>query len=211
MNNRNQEKILIIDLDGTITPTSTWEAFNTALGITAEQDQALFTQYKNGTLSYTAWIEQLVLHYKQSGIVATKQDIETLASTVAMFPDATTVVQTAKEKGYTTILVSGSVDTIVATIAKRVGVDLWLACSKACYENDVLTGIESTGDEARAKITLLTNAGIHLSKEVISIGDGGNDELIFKETKGILIGTNKILLPLAYAQVTTLTEALNYL
>lgn len=45
-----QQKTLTLDLDGTVTPHSTWEDLNTALGITTEQDKELFEQYLAGTL-----------------------------------------------------------------------------------------------------------------------------------------------------------------
>lgn len=58
---------------------------------------------------------------------------------------------------------------------------------------------------------IMNEAGIELTENTISIGDGGNEKELFELTKGILIGNNQTLLPLAWKQVNTLTEAVDLL
>jgi len=204
-----QEKTLILDLDGTVTNHSTWEVLNSALGITVEQDKELFEQYQAGTLPYFDWIKKLVDLYNNSNAPLTKQQLVQLAEDIELSPDAEDFVKTAQEKGYSVALVSGSVDVLVETIANKLNTNSWLACSKAVFEDDTLIDLISMGDEGPAKIKLVSEAGIILSEDTISVGDGGNEEELFELTTGILIGNNQTLIPLAKMRANNLTEAMS--
>lgn len=201
------QKTLILDLDGTVTYNSTWQILNAALGITTEKDEELFEQYRQGTLSYLDWIKKLVGLYHANNYPLTKRQIVQLAEDVELRSDAISFVRLAKEKGYIVVLVSASVDVIVEHIAKRLGADNWLSCSKAIFENDILIDLISMGDEGPAKLKLVTEAGIKFSDTTISVGDGANEKELFERTKGILLGSNQTLLPLAWKRVDSLTEA----
>lgn len=208
-NMNTQIKTLILDLDGTVTQHSTWEALNTAFGITAEQDKELFEQYQAGTLQYLDWTKKIVDLYKENNSPLTKQQLVHLAESIELSPDALDFVKKAQEKGYVVVLVSGSVDVLVEAIAKRLNIDKWLACSKAVFEHEMLIDLVSMGDEGPAKIKLVSEAGIDLSENTISVGDGGNEKELFELTTGILIGDNQTLLPLAKMKVSNLTEVLD--
>jgi HAD superfamily phosphoserine phosphatase-like hydrolase len=202
------QKTLILDLDGTVTKHSTWKILNTALGITPEQDEELFQQYNRGELLYLDWTKKLVDLYHSNNSPLTKSDLVGLAQDIELRPDALDFVRTTKEKGYIVVLVSGSVDVLVETIANRLNTDSWLACSKAVFENDTLIDIVSMGDEGPAKLKLVTYAGIELSANIVSVGDGANEKELFERTRGILLGNSQTLLPLAWRRVDTLTEAI---
>lgn len=203
-----QKKALILDLDGTVTPHSTWVTLNTAFGITTKQDEELFEQYRQGTLPYLDWTKKLIEHYQNNQSPLTREHLIQLAENIELRTDAIDFVQTAKVKGYVVILVSGSVNVLVEHIAKKLGANDWLACSKAVFEGDTLIDLVSMGDEGPAKMKLVTEAGIELSKNTISVGDGGNEKELFEVTKGILLGNNQTLLPLAWKSVDSLTEAI---
>ncbi len=207
----NHDKTLILDLDGTVTAHSTWVALNTAMGVTPEQDGELFQQYVSGTLPYIDWTKKLIKIYKNNHSPLTKQELVQLADEIELRTDAKEFVQSAKEKGYKVILVSGSVDVLVERVAERINTNAWLSCSKAVFEGDTFLDLVSMGDEGPAKIKLVKEAGIELSENTISVGDGGNEKELFELTKGILIGDNQILLPLSWKQVNTLAEAVDLL
>lgn len=207
----NHNKTLILDLDGTVTTHSTWVALNTAMGVTPEQDDELFQQYVSGTLPYTDWTKKLIDIYHGNHSPLTKQELVQLTDQIELRTDAKEFVQLAKDKGYKVILVSGSVDVLVERVAERINADSWLSCSKAVFEGDTFLDLVSMGDEGPAKIKLVGDAGIELSANTISVGDGGNEKELFELTNGILIGNNQTLLPLAWKQVNTLTEAVNLL
>lgn len=207
----NHDKILILDLDGTVTTHSTWVRLNTAMGISPEQDDELFQQYTDGLLSYIDWTKKLIAIYTSNRAPLTRQQLVQLADDIELRTDTEEFIQSAKVKGYKIFLVSGSVDVLVERVAKRIHADGWLSCSKAVFEGDTFIDIVAMGDEGPAKITLLNEAGITLSKNTISVGGGDNEKELFALTKGILIGNNQTLLPLAWQEVNTLTEAIDVL
>ncbi|HTH92945.1 MAG TPA: HAD-IB family phosphatase [Candidatus Paceibacterota bacterium] len=203
------KKLICFDLDGTLTAQSTWEAFNTALGISVEDDQRLFLQYKEGSLEYGDWITELMRLYKEHPPV-TRTDIEQIATTIAPRPESQKAIEDAKAKGYHIIAIAGAVDVMAQSLATRLGIEELFTANKAVFnENDELITIEDSGHERDAKLSLLkqycdTN-GYTLS-EVICVGDGGNDLEIFKNAKGVLLGDNKDLAPIAWKQIHSLSE-----
>ena len=203
------KKLLCFDLDGTLTPHSTWEAFNTRLGISKEDDQRLFGLYKEGNLDYKDWTKELVRLYKEHPLV-TKEDITEVASSVALHTDVSEVINSAKAKGYHVVILSGAIDVMVQPIAQKLGVEDWFAANKAVFnENNELIDIEDSGHERDAKVFLLKDFCAKNNYElsnVIAVGDGGNDAEIFKVIKGILVGNNKELAPLAWKQINNLSE-----
>ena len=203
------QKLIIFDLDGTLTPFSTWEIFNTRLGITPEDDFRLFTLYKEGKLAYKDWTMELISIYKKNGTV-TKTDLEEMAGDIALRPEAQAAINSAKSKGYHIVLVSGAIDIVVRAMAARLGIGEWFATNKAIFNDDnELIGIESMGDESPAKLELVKvwclKSGFDMN-EVIAVGDGGNEHDLFKETKGILLGNNAELAPIAWKKVESLSE-----
>jgi HAD superfamily phosphoserine phosphatase-like hydrolase len=206
------KKLICFDLDGTLTTTSTWESFNTTLGITQEEDHRLFSLFREGSIDYSGWIASLVEIYKRHDSV-TKADIVTLANSIELRPDAKDTIRSIQEMGYEVVLISGGVDIIVGTIAASLGIQHWYATNRAIWNpSDELISVEPMGDERSAKLALLEayceNHG-DVIEDVICVGDGGNDIDLFKKAKGILLGTNKDLMPLAWKQVERLSEVVN--
>jgi len=203
------KKLLCFDLDGTLTQYSTWEAFNVLLGITPQEDLDLFNLYKEGNLEYNDWIMELVKMYKENSVV-TKSDIEAVAEDIALRPEAQNAVDDAKAKGYHIILLSGALDVMARNIAARLGIGEWFAANKIVFNSqDEMVDIEHSDHERDAKLLLLKEFCLkndYELAEVIAVGDGGNDSEIFKVTKGVLLGSNKELAPLAWKQIDNLSE-----
>jgi HAD superfamily phosphoserine phosphatase-like hydrolase len=125
------------------------------------------------------------------------------------------MVKDLKTKGFHTVLLTGSLDCIAETIAHRVGVDAWRACSSFVFdENETLVDIDSNGEEINKKESLakeyIAEHGFTRS-EIYALGDGGNDIALFQNYKGILLGDNAKLAPIAWKQVQTLSEVTNLL
>ena len=208
------EKVIFFDLDGTLTPRSTWYDLNLLLGITEEEDKKLFDQYLKDELTYTDWTAELARIAKSRGSVS-RDEIVAFAENVELRADAISTITALKEKGYHIVLLSGSVDVVLEALAKKIGITEWLSCSTLEFdEQGKLNNIVSIGDEADAKLALvqkyLENKNISI-EDCISIGDGGNEIGLFKKMKGILLGHNEKLAPLAWKQVETLSEIKNLL
>mgnify|MGYP000305274543 CR=1 FL=1 len=207
--NTQKQKTIFFDLDGTLTIHSTWYALNVRLGITPEEDRDLFERYLKGGFSYDLWTASLVEIYRARSVV-TRSDIVALAQSVELRSDAQEVVNALTQKGYHIVILSGSVDTIVETIAKRLGVTEWYSTSRLVFnENDQLVDIIASGDEAPAKDILAKryaqDEGVVLA-DCYTIDDGGNGLELFKNTQGILLGDNEMLKPFAKHVVATLSE-----
>ncbi|MCC6198714.1 HAD family phosphatase [Candidatus Nomurabacteria bacterium] len=204
------QKVAFLDLDGTVTPDSTWFLLNTRLGITPEEDSALFERYlKSEVVSYEEWIAELVRLYRSRGSV-TKEELETWVAGISLRDGAGEMVTSLREKGYTVVLLSGSVDLVVEAIAKRIGVDDWRALSRLVFsDNGTLTDIVSSGDESNAKSVVarayLSERGL-AADDALAIGDGGNDIDLFKVVKGIALGRNEKLGAVAYQKVESLSD-----
>lgn len=206
------QKTIFFDLDGTLTPQSTWFLLNQRLGITAEEDKQLFEQYLHHTLEYNNWTKELFRIHQSRGAI-TKDELVSFVETVELRPDAVSTIESLKQKGYSIVLISGSVDLVVSEMAKRLSIDQWLACSQLAFdEQGTLSNIISTGDEADSKLGLALNYLSHnniSADDAIAVGDGGNEWELFKVMKGILLGDNEKLKPLAWKQVQSLSEIPN--
>lgn len=204
------KKLIFLDLDGTLTEESTWLTLNLALGITKEEDNALFEQYLAKTLEYNDWTKKLVAIHRSRGSI-TKSEIVSMAQNLPLREGAAAMVATLKAKGFHTVLLTGSLDIIAESIAGRVEVDAWRACSSFVFdENETLIDIQSYGEEIDRKVLLakeyVAEHGF-TGADIYALGDGGNDIALFNTYKGILLGDNTKLAPIAWKQVQTLSEA----
>jgi phosphoserine phosphatase len=57
-------KLIIFDIDNTLTIDNSWERLNYTAGITEAEDEKLYTDYYNGGITYEAWIAELHRLYK---------------------------------------------------------------------------------------------------------------------------------------------------
>ncbi len=206
------QKTIFFDLDGTLTPQTTWFELNMKLGITADEDKELFDRYLKDELLYKDWTKELIaIHRSRSSI--TMAEIIELAESINLRPDAVATVLALREKGYRVILLSGSVDVIIGTIAAALGIEEWFACSTLVFnEENVLTDIVSLGDEAPAKLKLAQNYIDAKNIDIEScyaVGDGGNDIELFKVMKGIVFGDHKGLNEVAWKRVEKLSEVVD--
>jgi len=206
------QKVIFFDLDGTLTPESSWYLLNMRLGISPAEDKELFDKYLKESIQYNDWTKELFRIHKSRGSI-TRDELVSFIETIELRPDALSTISQLQQKGFTIVLVSGSVDLVVDIMANRLGIKEWLACSRLVFdEQEILSEIISTGDEADSKYGLAMK---YLSEhalttdDAIAVGDGGNEWELFKAMKGILLGSNEKLKPLAWKQVDTLSEIVN--
>jgi HAD superfamily phosphoserine phosphatase-like hydrolase len=203
------EKVVVFDLDGTLIKGTSWVEFNQSLGLTESDAQYLSDEYKKGTLSYTKWIDEIVTMYRKYSPVH-KEVIEALGFLFPIREGAEELIAIAKEKGYTLVLLSGGVDTIVKGFAGRFGIDNVFTTNELVFDEEgYLQSIVTMGDEAPAKVALLQafceKRGVDI-KEVLCVGDGGNNVELFKFAKGIQLGNYEELAKVAWKQVGGLKE-----
>jgi HAD superfamily phosphoserine phosphatase-like hydrolase len=127
------QKLICFDLDGTLTPHSTWLAFNTRLSISPEDDKRLFSEFLDGKITYVEWLNALMEIYKKNGLLKKADLIET-AEALEISPGAQEAIAAARAKGYRIVIISGAVDIMASSFAKRLGVEDSLTINKALFD-----------------------------------------------------------------------------
>lgn len=182
-------KLVCFDLDLTLISHNSWFDLNIALGISAEEDKRLYTEYKTGKISYEEWNAQTLEKYLEHDD-ANREGVTKALSNYRYADGAREAVKDLQEKGYQIVLISGSIDIIVNRIAEELGIKYAKANNTFLFDdNNRLSGISTDGDDRIAKARHLEAfcdlLGVKMS-ECACIGDGENDLEMFRRTgKGI--------------------------
>ena len=209
------KKVVFFDLDGTLTAESTWHLFNPHFGMTETEDQVLFDWYKRGLITYSQWDEFIVKILREKN-QCTKDKVTAFADSIAPRADAQAVIDACKEKGYVTIILSGTMKQIADSFKTRLGIDFSYTTSTIIFDDrGIFEDIENDKDEAPAKLRVFERVcaehGVDPT-ETLVVGDGGNDLEIFKRSKkAVLLGNYEPLKPHAWKQITELREVIDLL
>jgi phosphoserine phosphatase len=204
------KKLIFFDLDGTLIKESTWHLFNPYFGMTEAEDQVLFDWYKRGLLTYSEWDDMIVKILRDKN-QCTKEKVKTFVETILPRPETQDLINTCKEAGYTTVIVSGTMKQIAENFRARLGIDLSYTCSEIVFRDDgTFEDIANDKDEAPAKLRIFERVCAEHGVdpiETIMVGDGGNDLEIFKKTKkAIQIGNYEPLKEFAWKHIESLSE-----
>jgi phosphoserine phosphatase len=180
-----QLKLICFDLNKTLIRENTWYNLNIAVGVTPERDQELLEKYEAGEITYTEWFELLRDQYINSK-KATKEFFEKIIFNYKYVPFAKETIQTLKQKGYHTALVTGAMDILAQRVATELGIDHWRAHHRIIFTDEgYLKDILVQGNEQETKVRQLREickeAGIQIT-ECAAVGDGDNDLRLFQET-----------------------------
>ncbi|MFA6018356.1 MAG: HAD-IB family phosphatase [Patescibacteria group bacterium] len=189
-------KLVCFDLDLTLISHNSWSDLNMALGVSADEDTRLYTEYKTGKITYEEW-NALTLEKYLEHADATRDGVTKALSNYRYSDGAREAVRYLQEKGYIVVLISGSIDIIVNLIAKELGITYAKANNTFLFdEHDRLNGITTDGDDRISKARHLEAfcelLGVQMS-ECACIGDGENDLEMFRRTgKGITFAGSSI-------------------
>jgi membrane protein len=172
--------------DKTLIKFSSWLQLNIALGVSQQEDDEMFEDYRAGNLGYSEWQKKILGMYLERG-KATKETILKTLHSYNYIDGAEDLVQDLKKKGYKLALISGSIDLLVQTIAQELGFDYWAAHNTFLFdENDYISDIISNGDDVDSKPDFLKKisreTGISVD-QMACVGDGENDRGLFLLTK----------------------------
>lgn len=178
-------KLVCFDLDLTLISHNSWFDLNIALGVSAEEDKRLYTEYKTGKITYEEW-NQLTLEKYLEHADANREGVTRALSKYRYADGAREAVKHLQEKGYEIALISGSIDIIVNRIAEELGIKYAKANNTFLFDdNGRLSGIHADGDDKIAKARHLEAfcdlLGVKMS-ECACIGDGENDIEMFRRT-----------------------------
>lgn len=182
-------KLVCFDLDLTLISHNSWFDLGIALGVSAEEDKRLYTEYKTGKITYEEW-NQFTLEKYLEHADANREGVTKALSHYKYADGAREAVKYLQEKGYEIVLISGSIDIIVNRIAEELGIKYAKANNTFLFDdNGRLSGISTDGDDRITKARHLESfcdlLGVKMS-ECACIGDGENDLEMFRRTgKGI--------------------------
>jgi len=194
--NQTDIRLVCFDLDKTLITSNSWYDLNLALGITHEEDTAMYDDYMAGKFSYQEWIKKLLELFKRSPL-ANEKDVTEILSRYTLSEGAREAVNYVKEKGYHVALISGSLDVLVDLVANDLDIELAEATNELIFDAEgKLVDIISPGDDKYIKLHHLESFARRLGidiKECACIGDGDNDIEMFRATgKGITFKGSKI-------------------
>jgi phosphoserine phosphatase len=113
-------KVIIFDVDGTLTDDISWLNITSGLGADALEHKRIFEEMKSGILTYSQAKSLLIALWQETGN-ANKDFMESMFNSWSVKDDAADVINYLASK-YHICLMSGAVDLYVQTIARRLGV-----------------------------------------------------------------------------------------
>lgn len=206
-------KAVALDIDNTLTNSVSWLRVTELLGASVATHEAIFDRFSRRELPYAEAKRQLIALWQQTG-QARRAHWKALFAEWPLADGAAQLIGQLHQRGYTTALITGSVDLFAETIARRLHIPHWYANTKLIWnEEGLLTDFQYVRDQAAQKLQDLTlfatAAGITVT-ECAAVGDGSNDLEIFRATgHGIAVGpTDPALQAAAWRTVSTLGHVL---
>jgi phosphoserine phosphatase len=179
MKKKEQFKLVIFDLDGTLTQErSIWEYIHKQLGKWygfAEEYQNLFLA---GKISYEEFCERDALVWKGMRV----EELLEIAQTVPFHPGVNELINFLKQKGLKLSMVSSGLSILTNWVHQRYGFD-YSVSNDLLHENGVLTGkvkIQVYFDKKAEWVRKILNQFEVKPEEVIAIGDSKGDIDMFQ-------------------------------
>ena len=204
--------LICFDMDGTLTKSNAWNVFNTLMGITPEHDEALFTKYMKGELSYHDWIDQLRVEYQK--VRKTRGEIETTLFEVSYRAEVKETITALKSRGYMTAMITGGFDVTAFKVGQELGITHVIANTRCLFDpDDIFLDVVSYGEEGPCKVIHLEYLCRLLKlapNDCVAVGDGSNDAGLFNLTGNGITFTysNEVAKSAARSQITRFSELL---
>ena len=173
-------KLALMDLEGTLTDFEFWEEI--AQGHEREKElKELLERGLSGGSWYDTFLERVKL------LVGTpKERVEEVATKILdrIKPEAITLVNELKKRGFVTMIVSGGFEEFVEPVANALGVDDFVA-QKFIYHNNEVVGVLPVFKE-KGEVIEKVRPWFDF---IFAIGDGFNDLNMLKRADvGVAVG-----------------------
>lgn len=196
-------KLVVFDVDGTLTQhSSVWWRLHELFGTTKE-GRVYFDQYFSGEINYQQWADYDAALWKGQPL----DRVMEVVHNTHLVEGAEETIKILKEHGIKTAILSGGLDIMADDIARRVGID-YVLTNKLIHSNGYLTGtVENViGWAEKAKfIHKIFNHFSVSSTETAFVGDGRNDMSVFSVV-GLSIAFNPTEKDVADAANVVITE-----
>lgn len=179
--NKKDNKLVIFDLDNTLTKGSSWARLNIGMGMAKEEDTYLSEKYYQAE-KFREWASIILRIYYERG-KPKKEQIQNILNKFEYVAGAEKCVKKLKRMGYVLVLLSGAPDIFTELICKRLKVDYSKSMNRLIFDkNNFLVDILSEGEENQNKLDYCRQICESLRvdiKKAIVVGDGVNEELLF--------------------------------
>lgn len=194
--------LLLLDLDGTLTPVrSPWRYVYERLGNWDSVGEAIYSRYISGAIDYTSFCRMDIEAWEGSG--ATLETVLGILDEIPFPPESVSFVETLLESGFSLTIVSTGFNRVARNLAFRTGL------SRPEGLRWAINGIREK--DGRMEPVLRVHEGetprgkgawarrlVHLSKlpqgRTFAVGDGASDALMFPHVgKGFTVPGPKAL------------------
>jgi phosphoserine phosphatase len=178
-------KLIVFDLDNTLTEGRSWTRLNVGLGMTPDEDLRLSKEYYQAQ-KFTEWVAHIMGIYHKRGI-PNKKNIEKILSTFRYITGAEECIGEIKKLGYYIAVISGAPDIFTELICRKLGINHFRSINTLVFDkNGLLIDITTEGEEELAKLKHYKNICNLVQvdiKQAVIVGDGDNEELLFNTSK----------------------------
>ena len=180
-------ELVVFDVDGTLTKhSSVWWRLHQHFGTTDEGKQ-YYDRYFAGEITYDMWADLDAGLWKGK----TLDEVMKVVAATQLTPGSKEAIETLKDYGLKTAILSGGLDIMANDIGRRVGID-YVLTNTLHHKDGVLTGkvdnLVAWGGKSDAVHQINTHFDIPLEKTAF-VGDGRNDMSVFKVV-GLAIAYN---------------------
>lgn len=190
---RTPDTLIGFDLDKTLIKSASWYRLNLAMGMTPEEDEALYRRgpEKNGELTYKEWMSALSIAYTQHG-KANRQTIQDVLLDYVLLDGAKEAVAQLREQGCKLAIVTGGFELVARDVANRLGIGAVRANVRLDFDDMgtfnaiTLASADDRTFKADTMMRLREEYEVEQS-HVFYVADGDNDENVFNVTRGIQI------------------------
>ena len=170
-------KLVVFDVDGTLTQhSSVWWRLHELFG-TTEEGRVYFDQYFSGEITYQQWADYDAALWKDQPL----DRVMEVVNNTRLVEGAEETIQILREHGIKTAILSGGLDIMADDIARRVGID-YVLTNKLIHNDGYLTGtVENVigwAEKAKFIHKILSHFNVS-STETAFVGDGRNDMSVF--------------------------------
>lgn len=190
------EALIGFDLDKTLIRSASWYRLNLAMGMTAEEDEALYRRgpEKDGELTYEQWMHELENIYQARG-KANRQSVQGVLLDYSILDGAAQAIQTLKNQGHLLAIVTGGFELVAADVAGKLGIEIVRANVRLDFDKDGSfrrINLAAADDRAFKAATMkeLQRQYNVADTHLFYVADGDNDENVFAVTRGVQITPN---------------------
>lgn len=215
MNTEKKIEFVSFDFDGTIVEENSWTLFNTACGVTPQEDKQYYDAYHDGKITYDQWIEAIVLIWKQR-IAITPELGAKLGLQFTLRAGVLETIAWLKEHAYKVVIVTGGVDIVIRPFLQSHGIIDMIFTTECVFEKGVFKELihhsknENVQDASMFKLDVFRSflRMEHIDPSVcMHVGDGSNDIGIFDiVAKPVFFGIGNSLNLSGYPEISHMKE-----